>query len=315
VSITENVAIVHRVVDAFNEGDEAAVDELFASRYVDHDPARIEAPFGPAGVRQVWAALRAAVPDARLVIHDTVAESATVAVRGDICGTHQGELLGLQPTGRTVRLSLIDFSRIIGGQVVERWGEADTLGLLHRLRGAAPVDGADPTPGRPPIGRAPGADHGNGQAQLRANKALVLRFNQIVLNGHRLDRAGEFLAPDIVAHLAGTTEPVIGIENWCEVFGGFFAAIPDYSETVYDIVTEGDRVAARLTFGGTQAGYLFGARATGRMFAVGAMAFLRISNRLIAEMWTEADLVGVLGQLGAIAPAGPPTPEPTPSDR
>jgi predicted ester cyclase len=298
----ENTAIVHRIVEAFNQRDDDSIDGLFASRYVDHDPARADAPLGPAGVKQSWVALRAAIPDLQATIHDTVAECATVAVRGEIGGTHLGELMGLAPTGRPVRLSLIDFNRVVGGQVVERWAQADGIGLLRQLQEDEPapdpahaaVDGPRPRP-RP-------EDHdGNGHARCRANKALALRFSQIVLNGHRLDRARDFLAPGFVGHLAGAPEPVTGIEAWCQTFGELLAAVPDYGETVYEVVAEGDLVAVRVTFGGTQAGELFNIPATGRVFAAGGMAFFRISDGWIVEQWTEADLVGVLGQLGALS--------------
>jgi hypothetical protein len=36
------------------------------------------------------------------------------------------------------------------------------------------------------------------------------------------------------------------------------------------------------------------------MFGAGGMAVLRIRGGLIVEQWTQADLVGVLGQLGAL---------------
>jgi predicted ester cyclase len=301
VSTIENTAIVHRIVEAFNRLDDDAVDRLFASRYVDHDPARADAPLGPAGVKQSWAALRVAIPDLRATIHDTVAECATVAVRGEITGTHLGELMELEPTGRSVRLSLIDFNRIVGGQVVERWAQADGVGLLRQLQGDEPPRDADhaaaATPRPRPVDQV--GHGGNGHARCRANKALVLRFSQIVLNGHRLDRARDFLAPGFVGHLAGEPGPVAGDDAWCQMFGDLLAAVPDYSETVYEVVAEGDLVAARLTFGGTQAGELLGVPATGRMFAAGGMAFFRISDGWIVEQWTEADLVGVLGQLGA----------------
>jgi predicted ester cyclase len=298
VSITDNTAIVHRVVEAFNgDDDDAVVDELFAPRYVDHDPGRAGAPLGPTGVRQSWAALRQALPDLHATILDTVAECAMVAVRGEVSGTHLGDLMGIPPTGRTVRLSLIDFNRIVGGQVVERWAQADILGLLRQLQGEAPAD-RPTTVG--PIKPRRAEPHGNGQALARANKALALRYSQIVLNRRRLDRIGEFVAADSVGRLAGVPGPIVGIEAWRELLAGLLSAVPDYTETVHEVVAEGDLVAARITFGGTHAGELLGRPATGRMFGAGGMAVLRIRGGLIVEQWTEADLVGVLGQLGAL---------------
>ena len=133
MSVEENKAIVRRVVDAFNRGDWAVVDELFAADYVDHDRARGDLPPGPAGVKQAWGMLRAAFPDLHATIEDLVAEGDRVAVRGVIRGTHRGELMGIPATGRQVAMPLIDVNRIAGGRLVERWAEADMLGLLQHL--------------------------------------------------------------------------------------------------------------------------------------------------------------------------------------
>ncbi len=61
-------------------------------------------------------------------------------VRGSIRGTHQGELMGIPPTGKAVTVPLIDVNRIAGGQLAERWAEADMLGLLQQL-GVIPAPG------------------------------------------------------------------------------------------------------------------------------------------------------------------------------
>lgn len=40
-------------------------------------------------------------------------------------GTHQGELLGLPPTGKQFTAPLIEIVRIANGKAVERWGVAE----------------------------------------------------------------------------------------------------------------------------------------------------------------------------------------------
>ncbi len=144
MSLEENRAVVQRAVDAFNQGDWEAVDRLFAASYVDHDPARAGFPTGPEGVKQAWSAFRAAFPDLQGVIEDTIAEGDKVVVRGVVSGTHHGELMGIPPTGNLVSVPLIDINRIENGQLVERWGLADMLGMLQQL-GAVPSPGEQPT--------------------------------------------------------------------------------------------------------------------------------------------------------------------------
>ena len=140
MSTEENKALVQRAVDAFNQGDWTAVDQLFAPSYVDHDPSRAGLPPGPEGVKQAWRMFRAAFPDLTATIEDMIAEGDTVAVRGTVYGTHQGELLGIPPTGKPVTVTLIDINRFEDGKLVERWAETDMLGLLQQL-GAMPASG------------------------------------------------------------------------------------------------------------------------------------------------------------------------------
>jgi steroid delta-isomerase-like uncharacterized protein len=133
MSSEENKAVVQRAVEAFNQGDQDAVDELFAANYVDHDPSRAGLPSGPEGVKQAWGAFRAAFPDLQGTIEDMITEGDKVVVRGTISGTHQGDLMGIPSTGRRVTVTLIDVNRIEGGKLVERWGVSDMLGMMQQL--------------------------------------------------------------------------------------------------------------------------------------------------------------------------------------
>ena len=48
-------------------------------------------------------------------------------MRPHITGTHDGELMGLPPTGRTIDVHAMGILRFADGRVVERWGIADSL--------------------------------------------------------------------------------------------------------------------------------------------------------------------------------------------
>jgi steroid delta-isomerase-like uncharacterized protein len=142
MSAEENKVIVQRAVEAFNQGDQEAVDKLFAANYVDHDPSRASLPSGPEGVKLAWGAFRAAFPDLQGTIEDMITEGDKVVVRGTFRGTHQGGLMGIPPTGKQVTVTLIDVNRIEGGKLVERWGITDMLGMMQQL-------GVIPAPGQP----------------------------------------------------------------------------------------------------------------------------------------------------------------------
>lgn len=120
------------VVASFNQGDLDGAAAYLAADYIDHsDPAGT--PPGSASARQRWAMLRAAFPDARITIDKVVAEGDKVAVRFTLRGTHTGELMGIQPTGRQVVVTGIDINRVQGNQIAERWANFDTFGMLQQL--------------------------------------------------------------------------------------------------------------------------------------------------------------------------------------
>ena len=134
-----NKAISRRVIEEiFNEGKLEIADELIAPDFVGYDPALPEPMRGPDGVKQQAAGYRAAFSDMRLTIEDDIAEGDRVVTRWTARGTHDGELFGIQPTGKETTVTGVSIDRIIDGRLVETWNNWDTLGLLQQL-GAVPA--------------------------------------------------------------------------------------------------------------------------------------------------------------------------------
>jgi predicted ester cyclase len=75
----ENKAIVRRWVEAFNEGNVDAVDELVTDFYVRHDPNSPEVR-GPEEEKQLIAMYRSAFPDLHFTVEDMVAEGDKVVI-------------------------------------------------------------------------------------------------------------------------------------------------------------------------------------------------------------------------------------------
>jgi steroid delta-isomerase-like uncharacterized protein len=112
--------------------DPAVVDAFFAEGFVSHNnPPGF--PPGREGVKQFFATFRDAFPDVTVAIDELVAEGDRVAVATTFTGTHQGELMGMAPTGRRVSVTGIDFVRVAGGQIVEHRGLTDVVGLMRQL--------------------------------------------------------------------------------------------------------------------------------------------------------------------------------------
>lgn len=110
-------------------------------------------------------------------------------------------------------------------------------------------------------------------------------------------------APGFVAHVPGVPDP-LEAEAWTGFAASFAAAFPDLRLTVEDILAEGDRVAARVTFRGTHRGEFQGIPPTGRQVTFSSIELNRMAGGKVAEHWVELDLLGLLRQLGAVPTPG-----------
>jgi predicted ester cyclase len=126
----DNKAMLRRFFDeVFHKGNLAVIDELVATDFVDHNPGPGQAP-GVEGVKQFFAALRAAMSRLQVDLEHLLAEGDLVMTHVSIRGTHTGDLMGIAPTGKEVVLRISDIVRIANGKAVERWGVEDMSGLF-----------------------------------------------------------------------------------------------------------------------------------------------------------------------------------------
>src|SRR5712692_10420617 len=90
-------AVVRRLFEAVNGGDDASLDDLVAPNCEIIGPAG--AGRGPGIYRQVFGMLRAAFPDVHVMIEEMLAaEGNRVIVRTRTGGTHRGVFMGIAPT-------------------------------------------------------------------------------------------------------------------------------------------------------------------------------------------------------------------------
>ena len=138
----ENKAIIQRFVEeAFNKGNLNIADEVYAPRFLSHGAPEEES--GPEYVKQFVNMYRVAFPNGRVVIEDMISEGDEVVYRWTYRGTHQGELMGIAPTGKEVTITGITIDRISGGKIEEEWSNFDQLGMLQQL-GVVPAPEGHP---------------------------------------------------------------------------------------------------------------------------------------------------------------------------
>jgi predicted ester cyclase len=115
-----------------------------------------------------------------------------------------------------------------------------------------------------------------------SNKDRVRRaFEEFVHKGD-LTNVSEYIAPDYVGHFAGLP-PVSGVEGFRQFLTMQNAAFSDRQVTFEDVMAEGDKVAARLTFRGAHTGELMGLPPTGKKVEYSAMNIFRIVDGKAVE--------------------------------
>jgi steroid delta-isomerase-like uncharacterized protein len=133
------------------------------------------------------------------------------------------------------------------------------------------------------------------------NKALVRRLVDAMNDddGAAIDR---LVAPGFVHRNPADPQMPTGPPGLRQMGERWHRAFPDGRERVEDQIAEGDTVVTRWTFRGTHRGELFGVAPTGRVVTMSGIFVDRIADGRVVEHWDEADIAGLMEQLGA-APA------------
>jgi steroid delta-isomerase-like uncharacterized protein len=131
-----NIAAQERFAEGVNTGNFDVFDEVVAPDVVDHDPAPEQGP-GPQGFKDMFRTMRTAFPDLEVTPEHMTATEDDVALAYTVTGTHEGEFLGVAPTGQKVTARGVQIGRFEDGRLVERWGSSDQLAILQQL-GAEP---------------------------------------------------------------------------------------------------------------------------------------------------------------------------------
>ena len=126
-----NKALVLRYIEeCWNRHDLDAADELVSPDYLNHAAS---AENRRAGARYSLKWIFSVFPDHRFDVEDAAAEGDTVAVRGTMTGTHEGELSGIAPTGGRVAAQQSHWFRVADGKIAEHWAVRDDLGMMRQL--------------------------------------------------------------------------------------------------------------------------------------------------------------------------------------
>jgi predicted ester cyclase len=122
MSAEENKATLVRLVDGFNTGNLAIVEEVFSSTATLHSPHHPQWPQGPEGARQLLEGTLRNIPDLRATREDLFAHGDQVAVRWTFRGTYQGEPQPGRPApGEQITTVSIALYRFVDGKIEDDW--------------------------------------------------------------------------------------------------------------------------------------------------------------------------------------------------
>ena len=102
---------------------DATIERYIADDFVEHEemPPGMEGSGKEAG-RQMFGMMHAAFPDFRI----------------EVLGTHEGEFMGIPPSGNTMRMKVFDLLQFRDGKAIAHWGLTDTAAMMAQL-GAPPA--------------------------------------------------------------------------------------------------------------------------------------------------------------------------------
>ncbi|MBI3241882.1 MAG: ester cyclase [Chloroflexi bacterium] len=118
------------------------------------------------------------------------------------------------------------------------------------------------------------------------------------LDRRDLDGLDSALAPNVKFH--GFGPQPLDRAGTRATMTGFYTAFPDSRMPYEAIIVDGDLVAIQHSFRGTHQAEFQGVPASGKPVVVHAIVMLKVQNGKVVEAWLNADILGLLTQIGAI---------------
>jgi predicted ester cyclase len=130
----EPKALLRRITDEiWNDGRLDLIDELIARDLVDHVQMPGVEGAGREHYRASVTAMHTAFPDYREEILWSIGEGDRAVSYVRLTGTHEGQLYGMEPTGRRIDYQAMGAIRFASGRAIERWGIGDSTALMQQL--------------------------------------------------------------------------------------------------------------------------------------------------------------------------------------
>ena len=133
MTVEQNKQIVIRFnKEFFEKGNTDITKEVFAENFVNHS-APPNAPTDAGPMVKFIMDFHHGFSDISVQIHEIFGEGNKVCVRKTITGTHTGEFMGKQATGKKIVMNILDIEVLKDGKITDRWNLSDFPQILQSL--------------------------------------------------------------------------------------------------------------------------------------------------------------------------------------
>ena len=126
-----NKRLIKDYLHEINKGNDSILKQVFAPECTFHLPEPVE---GLNSYLEINRHYLNTFPDLHIIINDLLADNDKVVARLTLQGSHQGNFIGIPPTGRKVSFTAIIIYQIVGGKITEFWSQEDLLGLTQQFK-------------------------------------------------------------------------------------------------------------------------------------------------------------------------------------
>lgn len=131
---------------------------------------------------------------------------------------------------------------------------------------------------------------------------LIRKVNEEIMWDGNVALIDEVFAEDYIEHNPALPTEIRGRDDMREKVEMFQKAFSNADGTTEAIIADGNMVADRHRFKATHDGEFMDMPPTGNEIDVEGIAFYRLEDGKVAEMWTQADVMGMMEQLGMFPP-------------
>lgn len=132
--IERNKELMKKFETMINTADDALAEELVAPDASFYTPASPNPLYGGKGYLSVVYWMRKSFSDVQWKLEEMIADTDKVAVRWTLTATHDGEFLGLKPTGIKIKTTVMNFYYFNKeGKITNNIASEGMIGILRPL--------------------------------------------------------------------------------------------------------------------------------------------------------------------------------------